>query len=139
MREQDRARLRVARAGSHPPGVEPLAAVVREAMDAAGLSQSDVERITELDRRHISQIVNRAKNYTRPPTIDTMQALARIPGLSIETVADAVFRSTGQPRPSVAIDGASMTPLRRSVHAVVDKIPEDDLTRALQILIALLG
>jgi len=126
------------RGRAHHPGMEPLARVVRDAMDAAGLTQSDVERMTGLDRRHISQIVNRKQNYTRPPSIETLQALAKIPGLDITTIADAIARSTGMPRPPVDELAPKMTPLRVSVHAVVDKIPEDDLARALQILTALL-
>lgn len=119
--------------------MEPLATVVREAMEAAGLNQSEVARLTGLNRAHVGQIVNRTTNYNRPPTVDTLQALALIPGLSITTIADAVARSTGQPRPPADDLAPASSPLRRSVHAVVEKIPEEDLNRALQILVALLG
>lgn len=123
--------------GPHRVGMEPLALLVREAMDAAGLRVADVSRLTGLNRQHVSQIANRADPYTREPSIDTMQKLALIPGLSIERIARAVAESTGRPIPS-APELPAYSPLRRSVHAVVDKIPEDDLPRALQILTALL-
>lgn len=106
-------------------------------MDAAGLRVADVAEITGLNRQHVSQITNRAEPYTREPTIKTMQALAKIPGLSVERIALAVAQSTGRPLP-VGQELPTITPLRRSVHAVVDKIAEDDLPRALQILTALL-
>lgn len=117
--------------------MEPLARLIREVMDAEGLRVSDMETITGLDRRHLSQIVNRAEPYKREPEIDTMLALAKIPGLSLEQIAEAVARSTGRPLPA-APDPRPLTPMRRSVYAVIDKIPEEDLPRALQILTALL-
>lgn len=137
LRDRRKRHLRMANAGPHRVGMEPLARLVREAMDAADLRVSDVARLTGLHRQHVSQIVNRAEPYTREPEIETMQALALIPGLSIERIALAVAESTGRPLPS-APDLPTMTPMRRSVHAVVDKIAEDDLPRALQILTALL-
>lgn len=137
MRDKGKRHLRVADRGKHRVGMEPLARLVREAMDAEGLRVTDVARLTELSRQHVSQIVNRAEHYTREPEIETMQALAKIPGLSIAAIAEAVAESTGRPLPA-APELPGWTPLRRSVHAVVDKIAEDDLPRALQILTALL-
>lgn len=121
----------------HRVGMEPLARLVREAMNVEGLRVADVARLTELNRQHVSQIINRATPYQREPDINTMQALARIPGLSIERIAEAVAMSTGRPLPT-APEMPGWTPLRRSVHAVVDKIAEDELPRALQVLTALL-
>lgn len=136
LRDKITGRLRVVDRRAHPPGMEPLARTVRDAMDAAGLSQAEVAELTKLSPQHIQQIVSRRENYTRPPKIETLQALARIPNLSIEMIAEAVAESTGMPRPAGLV--VEMTPLRRSVHTVVDKIPEDELARALQILTALL-
>lgn len=124
--------------GPHRVGMEPLARLIRERMDVEGLRVADVARITGLDRRHVSQMINRSEPYVDGPQIDTMQQLAKVPGLDITEIARAVAESTGQPVPTPAADLAPMTPLRRSVHAVVDKIGEDELPRALQILTALL-
>jgi transcriptional regulator with XRE-family HTH domain len=119
--------------------MEPLASLIREAIDAEGLSQADVMRLTGLKRQHLSQLLNRRERYrSRPPKTETLQALAKVPGLSIERIADAVAESTGMPRPNVDYS-AQQTPLRRSVHSVVDKIPEGELNRALQVLVALLS
>jgi transcriptional regulator with XRE-family HTH domain len=130
--------LRMARSQAHAPGVEPLAQLVRQAMDAAGYNQADVARLTGLNAQHVEQIVNRTEPYGRAPTVKTQQALAKIPGLSIEDIAEAILRSTGQPLPTLAEFGATMTPTRRNLHAVVDKLPEAELNRALQILVALI-
>lgn len=139
MRGLSKRHLRMAEGRSHSPGMEPLARAVRDAMDAAGLDQADVVERTGLTRQHVSQIVNRTQGYGRAPNIATLQALAKIPGLSLQMIADAVARSTGQPRPPADALAPVWSPLRRSVHAVVDKIAEEDLPRALQILVALLG
>lgn len=138
MRRQDRGHLRMARVEAHAPGVEPLAQLIRQAMDAAGYNQADVARLTGLHPQLVSQIVNRTKPYGRAPKVETQQALAKIPGLSIKDVAEAILRSTGQPLPELAEFGATMTATRRNLHAVVDKIPEGELNRALQILVALI-
>lgn len=129
--------MRMADHEPHRVGMEPLARLVREAMDVEGLRVADVARTTGLNRQHVSQIVNRAERYRDEPKIETMQALARIPGLSIERIAEAVAASVGRPLPT-APEAPGWTPLRRSVHAVVDKIDEDELPRALQVLTALL-
>lgn len=128
----------MARGQAQPPGVEPLAQLVRDAMDASGYTQADVARMTQLSSQLVEQIVNRTKPYGRAPAIKTQQALARIPGLSIESIAEAVLRSTGQPLPALPEHAGDMTPARRNLHAVVDKLPESELDRALQILIALI-
>lgn len=137
MRDRGKRHLRMADHGPHRVGMEPLARLVREAMDVEGLRITDVARITGLYRQHVSQIVNRAENYRDEPKIETMQALAKIPGLTIERIAEAVAQSTGRPLPA-APELPTMTPLRRSVHAVVDKIAEEDLARALHVLTAFL-
>lgn len=128
----------MARTEAHAPGVEPLAQLVRQAMDAAGYNQADVVRLTGLKSQHVEQIVNRIQPYGRAPRVDTQQALAKIPGLSITDIAEAILRSTGQPLPELPEFGTSMTAARRNLHAVVDKIPESELHRALQILVALI-
>ena len=137
MRDKRKRHLRMAERRAHFVGMEPLARLVREAMDAGGLRVTDVARITGLNRQLVSQIANRSEPYLREPEIKTMQALAKVPGLSIEAIALAVAQSTGRPLPTTP-DFPAMTPMRRSVHAIVDKIAEDDLPRALQILTALL-
>lgn len=137
MRDKQDRHLRMADHRAHRVGMEPLARLVNEAMEVAGLRNADVEQMTGLDRRHVSQIANRRVPYKREPDIATMQALAKIPGLSIERIAEAVAQSTGRPLPA-APELVVLSPLRRSVHAIVDKIDEGDLPRALQILTALL-
>jgi transcriptional regulator with XRE-family HTH domain len=105
-------------------------------MDAEGLRVSDVARITGLSRQYVSQVVNRVKPYGRAPAPEKLQALAKIPGLSLDDIAKAVAESTGQPLPSAdALTATEMTPLRRHVHTVVDKIPEQRLDHLLQVLL----
>jgi transcriptional regulator with XRE-family HTH domain len=123
---------------AHPPGVEPLAQVVRDVMDARGYNQAELAKWTGLKPQHIEQIVNRTKPYGRAPRVDTQEALARIPGLSIEAIAEAVLRSTGQPLPPARPEGAEMSVKRRSLHSIVDKLPDDELDRAMDLLITLL-
>lgn len=137
MRAKAKRHLRMADLGMQRVGMEPLARLVREAMKVEELRVTDVTRLTGLNRQHVSQIINRAAPYQREPEIETMQALARIPGLTVERVAEAVAQSTGRPLPT-APELPGWTPLRRSVHAVVDKIAEDDLPNALTLLTTLL-
>lgn len=136
MRDNEPRRLRMARAAAHPPGMEPVARVVREAMDAAGMNQAAAAKATGLKPQHIEQIVNRKKPYsTRPPKIETLQALAKLPGLTRRALDAAVAESTGI---GVVIEVEPISSARRSAHALVDKFPEDQLPRVVQILITLL-
>jgi len=122
---------------AHPPGMEPLARLLREHMEHEGLRVSDLAKATGLDRRHVSGIVNKKTPYKREPEIATMQALAKVPGLSIERIARAVAESTGRPVPPPPA-AQSMSALRMSVHGIVDQLAEDDLPRAMKMLAALL-
>jgi hypothetical protein len=140
LRDKITGRLRVVRREAHAPGVEPLARAVRDAMDAAdNMTPAEAARLTGLKPQHISQILNRTEPYGRLPTISTQQALAKIPGLSAERIARAIFDSTGQPAPTPPdMAQAGSSALRRSVHGLVDQIAEEDLARALKVLSALL-
>lgn len=127
----------MANAAAHAPGVEPLARLIRAARDAAGLNDADLARVTGLSTQHISQLVNRPKNYTRPPKAQTLQALQRIPGLSQADILRAVQESTG-----LGVSGKTAqvkwTGARRSAHNLVDRFPEGRLSSVVQILSALL-
>lgn len=127
----------MASASAHAPGVEPLARLIRAARDAAGLNDADLARITGLSTQHVSQIVNRQKNYTRPPTVDTLQALQKIPGLSQPDILRAVQESTGLGVSSAAAQ-VKWTGARRSAHNLIDRFPESRLPGVVQILSALL-
>lgn len=117
--------------------VEPLARTVRGALRAANMTQADAVRVTGVSSQHLSQIVNRRKRYSRPPSVATMQRLAKIPGLSVEDVARAVTQSAGIP---VSVELQSASSLRRAVqHNLVDEIPEDQLARVFQVLRAMRG
>lgn len=122
--------------GAHIRYVEPLRKAVQEALDAAGMSAADAERVTGLSSQYLSQLLKRDKRYTRPPAIEKMQALAKIPGLGITDVVRAVSLSLGYPIPATITDGAT-TGIRRSVHNLVDEFDEEHLSGVLQVLLAL--
>lgn len=121
--------------GAHIRYVEPLSKAVKAALDAAGMTPADATRVTGLSSQLLSQILNRRERYTRPPKIDTMQKLARIPGLTITDVARAVSISVGYPLPA-EVTGEATSALRRSVHNVIDDFPEEHLSGVLQVLLA---
>lgn len=127
----------MAKSGAQRVGMEPLARLLRECMDAQGFTVADLARFTNLDRRHVSQIVNRSDPYKREPSIETMQKLAEIPGLSIDRIALAIAESTGRPvgRP---VDIAPISPMRRSAHGMIDQIAEEELPRVLKYLATML-
>lgn len=136
MRARDFGHLRAVRNGSHPSPMrgEPLAVLVRGALDAAGITPAEAARLTGLSTQHISQILNRRQRYNRPPTIATMQKLAKLPGLSLTDVQRAVAESA---RIATAAEGESISPVRRSAHAMIEEFAEDELPRVLQVLLAL--
>ena len=135
MRSRPGRRLRMVDKDAQSSGVEPLRALVQSAMDAAGLIPADVTRLTGISSQNLSLLLRREKPYgSRPPSIDTMQRLEKVPGLSQRAIARAVAESIGL---VVTVDVNDATPLRRSVHNMVDKFPEDELPRVLQILIAM--
>lgn len=103
-------------------------------MDAAGLSQADVARLTGLSSQLVSQLVNRKQNYSpnRPPEIDTLQRLERIPGLSQQRIAQAVAESMGTVPPA-----PEETPLRATVRGILDQLPEEKLASAMKLLLTL--
>lgn len=116
---------------------EPLAKLVSQAMDAAGLNQADVAKISGLSSQLVSQILNRKTRYQphRLPGNKTMQGLAKLPGVTILDVTRAVRESAGiddTPQPASMTSG-----LRRNVHNVVDEFPDDRLAGVLQVLLAL--
>lgn len=111
--------------------------VVRQAMDAAGMSNADAARTTGLSDQHISQILNRQKRYTsgRLPTAETQQQLAKLPGLSLEDIQRALAKSAGIKWATV--DAPQASGLRRNVHNLIDEFADDQLARVLQVLLAL--
>jgi hypothetical protein len=121
-------------------GSEPLARCVQQALDALGWRPADAMRATGLSSQLLSQILNRSKPYgDRPPKTSTLQALAEIPGLSMLDVTRAVGESMGiaaRP-PGEHMIEVDWSPSRRSLHNLIDKLPEDDLPRALQVLLAM--
>ena len=119
-------------------GREPLARLVQSALDAQGWKPAQAAEVTGLSRQHISQILSRRDRYTRPPKPETIQALAKIPGLSQYDVLSAVGTSIGVAGQDGQVFEVEWSANRRTVHNVVDKIPEDQLPRVLQILIAML-
>lgn len=115
---------------------EPLAKLVYEAMSAAGMSQADVKRLTGLSSQLVSQIVNRRQRYkpNRLPEPETLQGLAKIPGLTIVDVTRAARESAGlNDSPVTEITSG----LRRNVHNVVDEFTDQQLAGVLQVLLAL--
>lgn len=138
MRGREQPRLRVASSGDDPAvmGVEPLARCVQQALDALGWKPADAARATGLSSQLLSQILNRQKPYRdRPPKVATLQALEKIPGLSALDISRAVGESMGIGRPGGDVSAVEMTATRRAVHNVVDKLSEEQLTRALQVLV----
>lgn len=116
---------------------EPLAKLVYEAMVAAGWSQAKVAKEAALSSQHVSQLVNRRRPYkqNRLPDPETLQGLAKIPGLTILDVTKAARESAGigdEPKVTEMTSG-----LRRNVHNVVDEFPDDRLAGVLQVLLAL--
>lgn len=132
-------RLRVVDHGAQPRAVEPLANCVQQALDALGWNAARASKETGISSQHMSQILKRKQPYgSRPPTIETLQKLEKIPGLSQLDILRAVGESTGIGRPA----GESpylveWSPTRRAVHNIVDKLPEDQLARVAQILMAM--
>lgn len=122
--------------GAHIRYVEPLRKAVQEALDAAGMTAAEAAKLTGQSSQYISQVLNRKDRYTRPPTIKKMQALAKIPGLSIEDIVRAVSLSLGYPIQASITDEAR-TGIRLSVHNVVDEFEEEHLSGVLQVLLAL--
>lgn len=118
---------------------EPLARLVQSALDALGWKAADAERATGLSSQHLSQIRNRRKPYAanRGPEIDTLQKLEKIPGLSMLDINRAVGDSMGIGRPGGDTTEVEMTATRRAVHNIVDKLSEEQLPRALQVLVAM--
>ena len=139
MRDREGRRLRVARASGNPVSVEPLAHCVQQALDALGWNAARAAKETGLSPQHMSQILNRKKPYgSRPPKIETLQALEQIPGLSQLDILRAVGESTGIGRPPGAAPFlVEWSPTRRAVHNIVDKLPEEQLGRVAQILMAM--
>lgn len=135
--QQRRRRLRMANGtDDHAVVFEPLAVAIRQAMDASGISQAEVCRITGLSKQTVGNLVNRRKPYRRqPPRPETQQALAAIPGLSIGVVQQAVARSLGM---AIRDDRPEASQLRQSAHNIVDQIPEGELQRVVQILAAMI-
>lgn len=116
---------------------EPLARLIYEAMLAGGYTQAELARITGLRPQHISQIINRRQRY-RPhalPNNDTMQRLARIPGVTVLDVTRAVRESADLL--DAAVPTEMMTGLRRNVHNLVDEFTDGQLAGVLQVLLAL--
>lgn len=121
------------------PVGEPLATVVRTAVDALGWKQADVARVTKLSPQLVSQIIHRRRRYVRPPDPETLEALALIPGLRRLDIMWAVANSIGLNLPTVEDEPqtSEYSGSRRALRAVVDDLPEQDVSRALQILLAL--
>lgn len=119
--------------------MEPLARCVQQALDALGWKAAKAAEVTGLSSQHLSQILHRKKNYVRPPSPQTLQALAKIPGLSHLDILRAVGESTGIGRPQGAEPFVlEWSASRRTVHNLVDKLPEEKLNSVTQILIAML-
>jgi transcriptional regulator with XRE-family HTH domain len=139
LRHYDKRRLRVVDHRRDPVIMgEPLARAVRSALDALGWKPADAARATGLSSQHLSQILNRKKPYgSRPPSASTQQALEKIPGLSHLDIARALGESTGIGRLDGQTTAVEMTATRRAVHNLVDKLSEEQLPRALQVLIAM--
>lgn len=111
---------------------EPLAAAIRHALDASGMSQAEAARATGLSEQLVSQLVNRKKPYrAKAPDPATQQALERIPGLSIGAIQTAVARSMGM---AIGDDRPQASQLRQTAHNLVDQIPEAELTKAVRML-----
>lgn len=130
--------MRVAKSTSHDrpvAGLEPLAAYIREVMTFADYIAADLERLTGLDSRHLSQILGRTKHYTRPPRTETLEALARVPELSLEDMTMAVVESLGLPRP----EERPLSIPRKAAIAVLMTIPETRLGEAVKHLSAIAG
>lgn len=132
-------RLRVADLEAHAGGVEPLARCVQQALDALGWKAADACRATGLSSQLMSQILHRQKPYgDRPPKVSTLQALEKIPGLSNLDILRAVGESTGIGRPpGQAPYIVEWTATRRAVHNIIDKLPEEQLPKAAQLLMVL--
>lgn len=113
------------------PGVEPLATLLRGALDAQELSPARMADITGLSTQHVSQLLNRSTGYeSKLPDADTQQKLARLPGVRLEDIQEALIVSAGlKPPPKVEQD-----PLRRAMHAIIDQIADVDLPQILDVL-----
>lgn len=137
--EKKQRRLRVVDHGAHASSVEPLARCVQQALDALGWKPAKACEATGISSQHMSQILNRKKPYgSRPPNIDTLQKLQKIPGLSELDILRAVGESTGIGRPQgqepFVVEWSAN---RRAVHNIVDKLPEQQLARVAQVLMAM--
>ena len=136
MRKSPKRHLRVAngRAHAQPVGkLEPLASYINEVMTFAGYIAADISRLSGIDSRHLSQILNRTQRYTRPPKTGTLEALAKVPELSLEDLALAVMDSLGLPIPK---DQPLSVP-RKAAISMLMTIPEDRLGETLKHLAAI--
>jgi hypothetical protein len=131
LRQSPKRHLRVAKHDAHaqPVGkLEPLASYINEVMTFAGYIAADVSRMSGLDSRHLSQILNRTERYTRPPKTETLEALARVPELDLADLTMAVVESLGLPVPK---DQPLSVP-RKAAIAMLMTIPEDRLGETLK-------
>ena len=129
----------MANSGSHIRYVEPLAKLVTDALRAAGWSHAEAARHTGLSRSYIGQVANRKKRYSpgRTPSNEKIEGLARIPGLSKQDIATALYQSTGTPMPRpLRVVGDEVSPVRKSVENYVADFPDEYLPGLLQVLIA---
>lgn len=126
-------RLRLAVRIGNAPGVEPLAKLLRGTLDAQGLTPADAARITGLSSQLMSQLLNRPTRYARnPPAPETQESLAKLPGLMLEDVQEAIIESLGWKAPPKV----EQDPLRRAMHAIIDQVPDAELPRVLDVLTA---
>jgi len=119
--------------------VEPLARCVQQALDALGWKPAQAVKATGLSSQHMSQILNRKKPYgSRPPSTETLDTLEKITGLSQLDILRAVGESTGIGRPQGSEPYlVEWSPTRRAIHNIVDKLPEEQLARVAQVLMAM--
>lgn len=111
---------------------------MQQALDALGWKPAEAVRATGISSQHMSQILNRKKPYgSRPPSIETLDALEKIPGLSQLDILRAVGESTGIGRAAADPYLVEWSPTRRAVHNIVDKLPEEQLARVAQVLMAM--
>lgn len=73
-------------------GIAPLAALRLR----AGLSQDDVFKLTGLQQPQLSRLEN---GKTPNPQFDTIQKLAKLYGVSLEAVSDALIQTASQVSP----------------------------------------
>lgn len=132
--------MRVIRGDAHDHPVEPLAKLVQTKLDALGWRPTgpEVTRVTGLSRQYLSQLLKRQEPYRSSPTVAKQQQLAKIPGLTIEMIVSAINESRGVTIPTIE-EERGQSQARRSVHSVVDDLPEEALPGVLQMLVDILS